>query len=64
MLVPMSAVPAAGGAASGGSGFFFFGAAVLLALAGLLVPTVIGTVRTTVAVAAPHPFLCLLERPG
>jgi hypothetical protein len=70
--VPGSAAPSPpvpsgspiGGGASGGSGFFFFGVAALLALAGLVVPRVIGTVRATAAAAAPQPFRSLLERPG
>jgi hypothetical protein len=36
----------------------------LLAVAGGLVPRVIGTVRTMVGGPPPQPFLWLLERPG
>jgi hypothetical protein len=56
----------AGGAeaASGGLGFFFFGVAALLALAALVVPSVIWTLATTPRPVPPRPFLCLLERPG
>ena len=63
-LTPLPSVPLVAGGASGGSGFFFFFVAALLALAGLLVPRVIGTVRTTTDGPPPQPFLWLLERPG
>jgi hypothetical protein len=63
-LAPVPATSPAGGGASGGSGLFFFGNADLPALDGLLVPSVTGSVQTTVAVAAPQPFRSLLERPG
>jgi hypothetical protein len=62
-VAPVPGVPMGVGGASGGSAFFFFVAA-LSALAGLLVSGVIVTLRTTVGVAPPQPFLCLLERPG
>jgi hypothetical protein len=44
--------------------FFFFGVAALLALAALVVPSVIWTLAATGRPAAPRPFLRLLERPG
>ena len=53
-----------GSAAGGGSGFFFFGVATLFALAALLVPRVICTLRTFVFSHAPDPFFLLPERPG
>jgi hypothetical protein len=62
-LTPLPSAPLLAGSAGGGSGFFFFVTA-LMALAGLLVPRFIGTVRTIVGGPPPQPFLWLLERPG
>ena len=64
--VPGPSVFAGGAdAAGGGLGFsFFFGIAALLALAALVVPSVIWTLAATVRPAPLRPFLSLLERPG
>jgi len=61
---PVPAGPQGAAGATGGSGFFFFSVAALLALTGLLIPGVLGSLRTSISVAPPQPFLCLLERPG
>jgi hypothetical protein len=53
-----------GDAASGGLGLSFVGIAALVALAFLAAPRMIWALRTTRRLAAPQPFLSLLERPG
>jgi hypothetical protein len=62
--IPVPGASTVGGSAGGVGAMFFFGLAALLALAGLVRPRVISVLRRTTVVAAPQPFLALLERPG
>jgi hypothetical protein len=62
--LPATAPAGGGGAANGGFGLYFFGIPALLALAFLVAPRLAWTLRTTVRLIRPQPFLSLLERPG